>query len=209
MYLRRPLASGRLPRVNFKSNPPPPKDLRVRGQNPDPPTLAFFDFLAFFVFRFSLLFWCVFPFFSKDFSVFTKRKTRAFFEVFLAVFSQKNPRLEGQGMQARHDNLRRCRVETPLACDRIGFEPLARNRKKYRKRPPPENRRKKRRRKGNWPRNPVFKPFFQFFGYFLRHFVYFSSLSFFFSYFGPEPETHPPAAGRQAVATQCAAKEVL
>ena len=37
-------------------------------------SLAFFDFLAFFVFRFPLRF-CVFPFFSKDFRGSAKRKT--------------------------------------------------------------------------------------------------------------------------------------
>ena len=46
--------------------------------HPDPPILAFFDFLAFFVFRFSLLSWGIFPFFFKDFRGSTKRKTLAF-----------------------------------------------------------------------------------------------------------------------------------
>ena len=46
-------------------------------QLPDPPILASFDFLAFFVFRFSLLFCAFFPF-SRDFRGSAKRKTLAF-----------------------------------------------------------------------------------------------------------------------------------
>ena len=48
--------------------------------------LAFFDFLAFFVFRFSAFLGGVFPFFSKNFRDSAKRKTLAFFGVSLAVF---------------------------------------------------------------------------------------------------------------------------
>ena len=64
---------------------------------PDPPILAFFDFLAHFVFRFPLLFLCVFPFFSKDLRGSAKRKTLAFFGVSHAFFSKKKEGLEGQG----------------------------------------------------------------------------------------------------------------
>ena len=55
-------------------------------RSPDPPTLAFFDFLAFF--RFSLLFWCVFPSLSKDFRGSAKRKTLVFFGISLAFFQK-------------------------------------------------------------------------------------------------------------------------
>ena len=58
---------------------------------PDPPILAFLDFLAFFLFRFSLFFfWCVLPFFSKDFrgSANRKKKTLLFWWVSLALFQK-------------------------------------------------------------------------------------------------------------------------
>ena len=45
---------------------------------PDPPILAFFDFLAFFCYPIFLAFLCVFPLFSKDFRGSAKRKTLAF-----------------------------------------------------------------------------------------------------------------------------------
>ena len=57
---------------------------------PDPPILAFFDFLAFFVFRFSLLFCAFFLLFSKDFRVSAKRKTLAFFWGKTLAFSKKS-----------------------------------------------------------------------------------------------------------------------
>ena len=59
-------------------------------------TPAFFDFLAFFVFRFPLLFLRVFPSFSKEFRGSPKRKTLAFFGVSLALLG-----LKGQGVQIR------------------------------------------------------------------------------------------------------------
>ena len=62
--------------------------------SPDPPILAFFDFLAFFVVRFCFFF-CAFSF-SKDFRGSAKRKTLSFFGVSLACF-QKKQGLEGQG----------------------------------------------------------------------------------------------------------------
>ena len=51
----------------------------VAGVYPDPPILVFFDFLGFFRFPISLVFFCVFLFFSKDFMGSAKRKTLAFF----------------------------------------------------------------------------------------------------------------------------------
>ena len=66
---------------------------------PDPPILGLFDFLAVSVFRFSLLFCGVFPFFSKDFRGSAKRRALAFFGVSLAFFSKKQG-LEGQGWRA-------------------------------------------------------------------------------------------------------------
>ena len=55
------------------------------------------------------------------------------------------------------------RVETPLACYRIGFEPLARNSGKNRQTvgngPSPKKIGKNSRKTGKWPRNPIFEPF--------------------------------------------------
>ena len=56
---------------------------------PDPPILAFFDFLAFFCFPISLAFWGVFPFFSKDLRGSAKRKPLLFSAPTLA-FSKKS-----------------------------------------------------------------------------------------------------------------------
>ena len=56
---------------------------------PDPPTLAFFNFLAFFRFPISLAFLVRFSFLSKDFRGSAKRKTLAFFGISL-VFFQKS-----------------------------------------------------------------------------------------------------------------------
>ena len=65
--------------------------------SPDPPILAFFDFLAFFVFRFSLLFFVrVFPSFSMDCRGSAKRKTLAFFSGKTLAFSKK-ARVGGSG----------------------------------------------------------------------------------------------------------------
>ena len=79
--------------------PSRPFPICKQSQDPDPPFfLAFFNFLAFFVFRFSSLFFlCVFPSFSKDFGGSAKRKTLALFGVSLAFVSKKQG-LEGQGM---------------------------------------------------------------------------------------------------------------
>ena len=55
---------------------------------PDPAILAVFDFLAFFVSRFPLLF-CAF-FLSKDFRGSAKRKALAFFRASLALFKKKS-----------------------------------------------------------------------------------------------------------------------
>ena len=65
-------------------------------KNPDPPILAFFDFLAFFLFRFSLLFWSVFAFFSKDLRGSAKRKKPLLFGGFPLLFPKRQG-LEGQG----------------------------------------------------------------------------------------------------------------
>ena len=55
------------------------KKAGIGGSGPDPPILAFFDFLAFLcVFPIFLAFLCVFPLFSKDFRGSAKRKTLAF-----------------------------------------------------------------------------------------------------------------------------------
>ena len=59
-------------------------------------SLLFFDFLAFFVFRFSLLFLCDFPSFSKDFRGSAKRETLAFWGEKPLLFPKKQG-LEGQG----------------------------------------------------------------------------------------------------------------
>ena len=69
-------------------------------KTPDPPILAFLDFLAFFVFRFSLSFLCVFPFFSKDFRGSAKRRTLAFCGASL-LLKKKKQGLEGQGNSRR------------------------------------------------------------------------------------------------------------
>ena len=67
-------------------------------KDPDPPILAFFDFLAFFRFPISLAFLCVFPFFSKDFRGSAKRKTLAFFGGFPCFFQEsKGWRVRGGG----------------------------------------------------------------------------------------------------------------
>ena len=75
-----------------------------RPSFPDPPILAFFDFLAFLGFPISLAFLCVCPLFSKDFRGSAKSKTLAFFGVSLAFFSKKArlQGLEGQGSQNRY-----------------------------------------------------------------------------------------------------------
>ena len=56
-------------------------------------SLLFFDFLAFFVFRFSLLFGGVFPLFSKDFGRSAKEKNPCFF----SEFTCKKARVGGSG----------------------------------------------------------------------------------------------------------------
>ena len=61
----------------------------------DPPTLAFRDFLAFFLFPIFLVCFCVFPSFFMDFRGSAKRNTLVSFGVSLA-FSKKQE-LEGQG----------------------------------------------------------------------------------------------------------------
>ena len=60
----------------------------VSQPSPDPPSLAFVDFLAFFGFPISLAFLCVFPFFSKDFRGSATRETLVFFGVSLAFFQK-------------------------------------------------------------------------------------------------------------------------
>ena len=62
---------------------------------PDPPILAFFDFLAFFVFRFSLLFCAFFLSFPRILGVPRREKTLAFWGKTLA-FSKK-ARIGGSG----------------------------------------------------------------------------------------------------------------
>ena len=52
--------------------------MKCQTHTENPPILAFFDFLAFFVFRFSLLFCAFFLPFSRDFRGSAKRKTLAF-----------------------------------------------------------------------------------------------------------------------------------
>ena len=59
------------------------------SHNPDPPILAFFVFLAFFVLRFSLLFCVYFPFFSKDFKGSAEKDILAFFGLFPCFFAKK------------------------------------------------------------------------------------------------------------------------
>ena len=64
---------------------------REKCPHPDRPfCLALFDFLVFLVFRFPLLFGCVFPSLSKDFRGSAKRKTLVFFGVSPFFFSKKN-----------------------------------------------------------------------------------------------------------------------
>ena len=62
---------------------------------PDPPILAFFDFLDFFVFRFSLLFCAFFLSFPRILGVSAKRKTLAFLGKTLAFY--KKARIGGAG----------------------------------------------------------------------------------------------------------------
>ena len=64
----------------------------------DPLTLAFFDFLAFFVFRFSSLFFVRFPSFSEDFRGSAKRQTPCDFGENPLLFPKKQG-LEGQGKE--------------------------------------------------------------------------------------------------------------
>ena len=67
-------------------------------QIPNPPFLALLAFLAFFLLRFSLLFWGAFPFFSKDFWGFRLAKLFAFVGGggFLALY--KHATKGGSGM---------------------------------------------------------------------------------------------------------------
>ena len=67
---------------------------------PWPSNPCFFRFPCFFDFRFPLLFWGVFPFFSKDFRGSAKRKNLAFWGV-LPCFFPKKQGLEGQGLWVR------------------------------------------------------------------------------------------------------------
>ena len=61
-------------------------------------SLLFFNFLASFVFRFSLLFgFRLFLFFSKDFRGSAKSKNLVFFSGFPLFFFSKKQGLEGQG----------------------------------------------------------------------------------------------------------------
>ena len=66
------------------------------SKNPDPPILAFFDFLAFFRFPIFLAFSCVFPSFSKDFRASAKRETLSFLGEKTLAFSKK-ARVGGSG----------------------------------------------------------------------------------------------------------------
>ena len=65
---------------------------------PGPTILAFFDFLAFFVFRFSLRFWGVFPVYPRILGV-PQRNNLCFFSGFplFCFFCSKKQGLEGQG----------------------------------------------------------------------------------------------------------------
>ena len=65
------------------------------SNNPDPPTLVFFDFLAFFVFRFPLAFLGVFLSFPRILGVLRREKLLLFCGVSLA-FSKK-ARVGGPG----------------------------------------------------------------------------------------------------------------
>ena len=58
-------------------------------QLPDPPILAFFDFLAFFVFRFALLFGALFHPFPRILGV-PRREKPLFFRGFPCLFFQKS-----------------------------------------------------------------------------------------------------------------------
>ena len=68
-------------------------------KHPDPPILAFLDFLPFFVFRFPLLFWAFFLSFPRTFGVPRREKPLLFFGVSLAHFfsSKKKQGLEARG----------------------------------------------------------------------------------------------------------------
>ena len=72
-----------------------PSSQRISAPYPDPPILAFFDFLAFFVFRFSLLFLAFFLPFPRILRVPRREKPLLFWGETLA-FSKKQG-LEGQG----------------------------------------------------------------------------------------------------------------
>ena len=71
----------------------------VSEQFPDPPILAFFDFLAFFVFRFSLLFLAFFLLFPRILGVPRREKPLLFWGKTLAFF--KKARVGGSGLAAQ------------------------------------------------------------------------------------------------------------
>ena len=67
------------------------------------PAPIFWGFPCFFLFRFSLLFLCLFAFFSKDLKVSAKRKPLFFFGVSVSFFFNKNQGWrvrEGSGFQS-------------------------------------------------------------------------------------------------------------
>ena len=94
-------------------------------------------------------------------------------------------------------------VETLVACYRIGsgLRPEIEKKLKNIGNGLPQKIGKNSRKIGNWPRNPVFEPFFEFFGNFSPfwgggRFPYFP----FFAYFGPEARN--PFCGRPT-GSQC------
>ena len=62
--------------------------LRLQGNIPDLPFLAFWDFPAFFIVRNFLAFWSVFPFFPGILGVRHREKSLLFWVVFLAFFQK-------------------------------------------------------------------------------------------------------------------------
>ena len=89
--------------------------------HPDTPILAFFDLLAFFVFRFSLLSWGILPLFPKDSRGSAKRKTPCFFGgENPCSFPKKKARVGGSGLARDSGNraVRELGVGIPLTPDR-------------------------------------------------------------------------------------------
>ena len=87
---------------------------------PDPPILAFFDFLAFFVFRFSLLFCAFFLSFPRIVGVPRREKKPCFFGGKKPLLFPKKQGLEGQGTDGRSETLSELLFRSALCCSACG-----------------------------------------------------------------------------------------